>query len=152
MRLNAAVGGPPADAEDSERGPVGWRKQRRGLPTFEETDHFAPFASVEGVQLLQAHEGDIVARRVHDGPARFWHMLVQLGGVWPLVHEDRGTDGGGLGEKAASLPLTGAAHSLCRRNGSRTATRIKTAPHWALAGFPSPSTACLTVGALGVPL
>jgi hypothetical protein len=28
--------------------------------TFQEVDHLAPFPSIKGVQLLQAHEGDVV--------------------------------------------------------------------------------------------
>ena len=37
--------------------------------TFQEADHFAPFSCVKGVQPLQAQEGYVVARRVHNGPA-----------------------------------------------------------------------------------
>lgn len=33
-----------------------------GAFTFQEVDHLAPFPSIKGVQLLQAHEGDVVTR------------------------------------------------------------------------------------------
>lgn len=34
--------------------------QGGGGLTFQEVDHLAPFPSIKGVQLLQAHEGDVV--------------------------------------------------------------------------------------------
>lgn len=63
-----------------------------GFLTFQEVDHLAPFSSIKGVQFLQAHEGDVVTWRVHDGPAFLWYMLVQLCCVRPSMCRETDAD------------------------------------------------------------
>lgn len=82
-----------------------WGGAGGGFLTFQEVDHLAPFSSIKGVQLLQAHESDVVTWRVHDGPAFLWYMLVQLCCVRPSVCKETGADIEGSLLVESSLPL-----------------------------------------------
>lgn len=78
-----------------------------GFLTFQEVDHLAPFSSIKRVQLLQAHESDVVTWRIHDGPAFLWYMLVQLCCVRPSVcrETDADMEGGLLVESSLPFPI-----------------------------------------------